>query len=1120
MEISQKVRPHSMTMKKFVWVGSLILFLNISSSFGGKVCTTHEFGCSTGELCVPKSWTCDGHNDCGDNSDEFDCTDIVVANMTCGPTEVQCNDGRCIPARWQCDGEADCEDGTDESSSLCSDRTCGPDEWTCKSKDQCIPASWVCDDHKDCEDSSDEEICNQTCTPDQFTCENGKCIQKQWLCDKEDDCGDGSDEAKCTEHRCNPDQEFSCGDGYCISARWRCDGDVDCPDASDEVGCKPLSISSGSSTISSPDGTNPNMTLPACQESEFRCLNKFYCVHRTWVCDGDTDCPDGSDESPELCKVGEGAGSMESGVTTEESSRTDRLCRTDQFMCNDGTCIPGHLQCSGYPECPDQSDEEMCRDPAIGCDPDKEFDCGGDGTMCIPLDRVCDRKNDCGTWEDEPKDLCHLNECLGEAALTSGKASTRKRRPKMRLPPNGGCDQKCIDLPIGHKCGCKDGYQLVGNSTCIDINECDVPGTCSQVCINRDGGFKCECVENYTKDPHDPTKCRAGEAHPSLLFAHKHDIRKIALNKNFDMVTIVNETRSSCAIDFNFRTGMIFWSDVMTRKIYRAPIDEGFQQEVVVAGDNVVTADGLAVDWIYHHLYWTDTGTNTINMANLADGSMVTTLVRDKMEEPRAIALHPAKGWMFWSDWGDIPKIERAGMDGSHRMTIVSETVKWPNGLTLDLVMDKVYWVDAKLNLVGSADLDGANSRVVLYSPESLKHPFSITLFEDYMYWTDWDRITIFRANKFNGQGVEPVTAQNLKQIPMVVHVYHPYRQPEAMNYCEALNGRCSHICVPAPQFTSKSAKTSCLCPNGFQLAPDGLNCLKDVESFTSWPAMYSPTTRSPQQVTNDVMSFQQPLEHTPQPPPSEGKEEQTYQKLHPKDIATFGSNHTHSDLHESHTLPSTKELDTLSKPFAPRTDDLSISSSSTGSKAAAGRNDEETSLIVTYTVIVTACAASFVIIAIVIAFLYKKTCHNSLHTINFDNPVYSRKNGGSSASNGVGGSGHQESVHLPDRQETTLLDPENTSGGSGLTGPRISIGISGSSSFGSVSSAGSTSSSSGCFAPATTHGTLSTGLAPPTVGTATRTFTSTTLVSEATEEEREPLNSLNGENDKSSKAK
>jgi hypothetical protein len=66
---------------------------------------------------------------------------------------------------------------------------------------------------------------------------------------------------------------------------------------------------------------------------------------------------------------------------------------------------------------------------------------------------------------------------------------------------------------------------------------------------------------------------------------------------------------------------------------------------------------------------------------------------------------------MFWSDWGDKPRIERAGMDGSHRSAIVTESVRWPNGLTLDLVMEKIYWIDAKLNLVGSADLDGANSR-------------------------------------------------------------------------------------------------------------------------------------------------------------------------------------------------------------------------------------------------------------------------------------------------------------------------------------------------------------------------------------------------------------------------
>ncbi len=62
---------------------------------------------------------------------------------------------------------------------------------------------------------------------------------------------------------------------------------------------------------------------------------------------------------------------------------------------------------------------------------------------------------------------------------------------------------------------------------------------------------------------------RAMEGHPSLLFAHKTDIRKISLDTHNDMVAIVNETRSSCAIDYNFRTGMIYWSDVMTQKIYK-----------------------------------------------------------------------------------------------------------------------------------------------------------------------------------------------------------------------------------------------------------------------------------------------------------------------------------------------------------------------------------------------------------------------------------------------------------------------------------------------------------------------------------------------------------------------
>ncbi len=46
---------------------------------------------------------------------------------------------------------------------------------------------------------------------------------------------------------------------------------------------------------------------------------------------------------------------------------------------------------------------------------------------------------------------------------------------------------------------------------------------------------------------------------------------------------------------------------------------------------------------------------------------------------------------MFWSDWGSVPRIERAGMDGSHRAVILQKTLSWPNGLTIDLGISDLF---------------------------------------------------------------------------------------------------------------------------------------------------------------------------------------------------------------------------------------------------------------------------------------------------------------------------------------------------------------------------------------------------------------------------------------------
>ncbi|XP_076762373.1 low-density lipoprotein receptor isoform X3 [Xylocopa sonorina] len=745
---------------------AVIGFLAAADAFStdSKPCSLRQFQCANGK-CIPIPWTCDRMNDCGDNSDETtqDCKDPQF----CLESEFKCANGKCIPGTWYCDGDNDCKDGSDEGPAVCELKNCTADQFTCHSGNgECVALAWMCDEHRDCSDGSDEAECNDTCRSDEFTCANKKCIQKSWVCDGDDDCGDESDEKDCKPIICDP-MDFACSKNYCITSRWRCDGEFDCPDRSDEIGCK---------NSSSKRSSHCN------KEENFDCDDDFTCIHNSWVCDGEKDCPNGADELPKRCH----------NVT----------CRPDQFQCEDHrNCISGHLYCNGKPECADGSDEKNCSSKSVTCNPLTEFECS-EGS-CIPLENVCNKNPDCLGWEDEDTKLCGMDECSKN---------------------NGGCSQICIDLPIGFRCDCNPGFKLIDNRTCGDIDECMQPGSCSQYCLNEKGGFKCSCAAGYLKDPRNHTRCKASEGHASLLFTRRHDIRKVALDR-LEMTNIVKDTKMAAALDFVFRTGMIFWSDSSEKKIYKAPIDEGNERTVVI-DDGLTTSDGLAVDWIYSHIYWTDSKKSTIELANF-EGNMRKTLIRDRIYEPRGIALNPLEGWMFWTDWSDEARIEKAGMDGSHRTVIIDTNVQWPNGLTLDLIGKKIYWVDAKLNIIGSCNYDGTGVRTILYSPEVLRHPFSITTFEDYVYWTDWDKEAIFKANKFTGLGVEAVTSLRTLKYPMVVHVYHPYRQPDGINQCQAVNGHCSHLCLPAPRINSKSPLLSCACPDGLTLLPDGLMCVE-----------------------------------------------------------------------------------------------------------------------------------------------------------------------------------------------------------------------------------------------------------------------------------------------------
>ncbi|XP_011863854.1 PREDICTED: vitellogenin receptor isoform X2 [Vollenhovia emeryi] len=481
----------------------------------------------------------------------------------------------------------------------------------------------------------------------------------------------------------------------CIPSRKRCNGNSDCEDGSDEENCTEYN------EYKKDVDTERGGSLK-CDENHYQCTHLHECIPAGKFCDQVTDCIDESDEY--------------------DKCEHDLRC-VNQFRCNNSYCVHKEWVCDGKSDCSDGSDEWNCTGKT-GCKiENSQFLCANN--RCLDFNAVCNKRNDCGDGSDEGVDctLPCLKKCDHECKqIPKGRGvCTCKRGYRLKDDNHtcidideckiyGICDQICVNSPGSYSCACQKEYFLDNDKrTCIaHAGEALLAFSTTKEIIGKyiNSNVSFTLASNLTR-----ASAVAMNGRDHLYWADIENgdeviIKRIPYEPHDVIVTTGLQKISGIAVDWI--TENIYFTDSIYGRIGVCD-SNGINCTVLI--EKISLPTGITLLPTRGNMYWCEAGFRARIAVAGMDGRNVQTLATKTMNWPTSLTIDYPTERLYWVDV-KLQMITSMRLDGTDRRLVLHDMINEP--FSLAVFENKLYWTDSESNMLQSCDkFSGKNWRIL-----------------------------------------------------------------------------------------------------------------------------------------------------------------------------------------------------------------------------------------------------------------------------------------------------------------------------------------------------------------------------------------------------------------------